>query len=51
MAANPQEIKKYQANGREQVDEGLPGWFVKVRRGLKGLTTIQIIRKIMEIKK
>ena len=27
MAATPQEIKKYEAKGREQVDEGLPGWF------------------------
>ena len=27
MAATPQEIKKYEAKGREQVDEGLPGCF------------------------
>ena len=27
MAATPQEIKKYEAKGREKVDEGLPGWF------------------------
>ena len=27
MAATPQEIKKFINKGKEQVDEGLPGWF------------------------
>ena len=27
MAATPQEKKKFMAKGREQVEEGLPGWF------------------------
>ena len=27
MAASPQEIKKYINKGRDQVEEGLPGWF------------------------
>tara|TARA_Y100000590_G_scaffold399306_1_gene482408 strand:- start:52992 stop:53786 length:795 start_codon:yes stop_codon:yes gene_type:complete len=27
MAATPQEIKKYIAKGRDEVEEGLPGWF------------------------
>ena len=27
MAATPQEVKKFINKGKEQVDEGLPGWF------------------------